>query len=686
MKRRLWRCLALGLSVLGISLGTQSFWAQETPKAGKLSKEEMAALQPGLTLRLLVDGKVVDVRRVRLPALHVPAGAAASPFVAPGPVTARWTGYLKAPTKGAYSFRFAGTGSAVLKVQGSTIEWKAGAETAGSADLVRGYNKVELAYTGPPQGDATLRLYWKGESFDFEPIQPDTFFSRNDDADLVASQQLRDGRLNYATLGCTHCHALPGHKKRADCVLPELDHQAPTLAGAGHRLSGAWLARWIADPRALRPTATMPQVLRGDAAAVRQQAADLAAYLGTLTSTAAAPTPATPELAKEGARLFEKTGCIGCHHFKPADQEDTFGRVPLTFAAAKFAPGALAGFLRKPHEHYPWSRMPDFRLDAKDSAALAAFITEQAKGKVEASETATPASAERGAKLFGEAGCAHCHAVKAEPTAAANRPAPAAAAKGCLADKAEMRGAAPHFLLTEPQRTGLLAFLATDGASLTRETPAEFSQRQVQALRCVVCHQRDGVTSKLWDVLAEEGDGSVPEVVPGLSWTGMKLRTAWINKLLAGEHGQRARPWLKLRMPTFPARAELLAAGLAQEHGYPVDFDPRPAVDDKLASIGEKLIQNVGGFNCIGCHGVGKQPPVAPFEAPGINLLDAALRLRHEYYPRWMIDPTRLEPASKMPKFAPDGHTTALKEVLDGDAHRQFEAIWHFIAGLPDKK
>ena len=104
-----------------------------------------------------------------------------------------------------------------------------------------------------------------------------------------------------------------------------------------------------------------------------------------------------------------------------------------------------------------------------------------------------------------------------------------------------------------------------------------------------------------------------------------------------------------------------------------------------MTELGKKLIGNVGGFNCISCHGVGKQPPVAPFEAPGINLLDAAQRLRYEYYPRWMLDPTRVDLAVKMPKFAADGRTTPLKETLDGDARRQFDAIWHYMATLPGK-
>ena len=37
----------------------------------------------------------------------------------------------------------------------------------------------------------------------------------------------------------------------------------------------------------------------------------------------------------------------------------------------------------------------------------------------------------------------------------------------------------------------------------------------------------------------------------------------------------------------------------------------------------------------------------------------------------------------RMPVFAMDGKTTQIREVLDGDARRQFGALWHYIQTLP---
>jgi hypothetical protein len=46
---------------------------------------------------------------------------------------------------------------------------------------------------------------------------------------------------------------------------------------------------------------------------------------------------------------------------------------------------------------------------------------------------------------------------------------------------------------------------------------------------------------------------------------------------------------------------------------------------------------------------------------------------------RWMLDPLRIDPQTKMPKFATDGKYTKVTDVYDGDARRQFDAIWHYL-------
>ena len=96
------------------------------------------------------------------------------------------------------------------------------------------------------------------------------------------------------------------------------------------------------------------------------------------------------------------------------------------------------------------------------------------------------------------------------------------------------------------------------------------------------------------------------------------------------------------------------------------------------------MARKQGGFNCMQCHGVAEIPALAPFDNRGVNFSRVRERLRYGFYLDWMFDPLRLDPHSKMPRFSPDRKTTAVGNVLDGDARRQFDALWHFLQAIED--
>ncbi|MBI2808051.1 MAG: c-type cytochrome [Planctomycetes bacterium] len=647
-------------------------------KPGKLPPAEVAALKPGLTLRLFAKAagtKSLDARQVRLAALHVPAGTPPSPFVAAGPFHARLSGYLKNRLKGMYSFRLVGSGVATLRINDKTVlTLPRDKDKSVEIELAKNYNRIEIDCASSAKGESTVRLYWSGEGFGFEPVPPEVLFSRGDDADLVQQTAVREGRELYATHACARCHGLIENLKLPDCQMPEMHARAAQLDDAGHRFQSDWLAAWMLNPRSLRPDATMPRILVGPDAA--RHARDIAAYLASVKSGPAPRPLGDAPKASDGEALFRKLACNSCHRFSEPSQKDELGRLSLDHVGAKYQPHALAHFLKEPQKHRPWIRMPDFKLSDAEAGQLEAYLRKESKGKVAVHEKG---DARRGEKLFRGMGCQNCHLVGAPPKFLVRFGRHDRLDQGCLA--AKDHGRAPDFGMTDAQRAGLAAFLKTDGKSLTRETPAEFSRRQVKSLQCNSCHRRDGGTTRWYQVLEE--DGKEPEKLPSLTWAGEKLKPAWTKKLLAGIPDHRARPWIKARMPAFPVRAELLAVGLSHEHGFAIDEDERPKPDPKLAAIGEKLIPQQGGFNCNNCHGIGKQPAIQPFEAPGINLTDAAIRLRYEYYRRWMLRPDRVDVVMRMPIFATDGKTTQIRDVLGGDARLQFDALWHYIQTLP---
>ena len=57
-------------------------------------------------------------------------------------------------------------------------------------------------------------------------------------------------------------------------------------------------------------------------------------------------------------------------------------------------------------------------------------------------------------------------------------------------------------------------------------------------------------------------------------------------------------------------------------------------------------------------------------------------RLRPEFALRQVLDPPRYDVGSRMPRFAPDLQTTAVKQIEGGKAKKQFEAIKQYLWSL----
>ena len=665
-------------------------------------------LQQGLILRFrqpATTGKAMsaatDARLTRVAALHVPAGSSATPLLDIERVRATFQGYLLVDLPGDCVFSLRGTGHAVLKLNDATVLTCDGifSQTKpASVRLPKGHNTLQLDYTSPPADDATVRLYWESESFPTEPIPATLLYHDADDTQLVTANQLRTGRELFATHGCVKCHALPSPLTVNDGAMPELPHNAPSLADAATRLNGDWMLRWLQNPRAMRNKGRMPQVLHGDKPDRPQQAADLVAYLAGSPAKNGADQnetnnqqPHEDALIDTGEILFEDLGCIGCHRTSMPEEEDEFLRASLAYVGAKFRPGTLQSFLQRPHRSYAWSRMPDFRLQPEEASALVAYLLDTTTELPPVEEPTPAGDSERGTDLFQTLGCANCHATDGsgetkEPALPSVVTAPAE--RGCLANTTTRKQGVPDFDFTDDERAAALAFLRTEGQSLGRTVPLEAASRWIKTYNCAACHQRDGRNADWPIVLAEEGSrGLLAEAVPDLTWIGEKLKPQWIASFLKGELVQKARPWLKVRMPNFPLQADFVALGLSAEHGYPelesARHDaPQPLHQPDMVRMGGQLTLNEVGFNCVQCHDMGKQPATAPFDNRGVDFLLVPDRMRYDFYPRWMLDAPRIDIGTKMPKLAPDRRKTELVKIYDGDARKQFDAIWHYILSL----
>lgn len=663
--------------------------------------EETSA--PGLKLTIQsASGGDPDVRASRLVALRVPAESAPSPFVAPGAFKATWQGFLTLRIQGDYHFSALGNGTLKVTLNDATALELTGGDFANKigplVKLKKGKNPIKVEYASPPTGDASVRLHWSAKEFVPETVPPSVFSHDGADAALRGQGRLRHGRELVANLRCTKCHT--SDAAAGGTAMRELSADAPSLLDAGQRYGQAWLARWISNPHAMRPDTEMPNVFNAPAGAVDPRARDIAAYLvesSTKPQAAAGEEQTSPNLVTEGARLFTGLGCVACHVLPDNEKptEVATKRVLLEHVNAKFLPGALKAFLLKPEQHYAWIRMPNFKLADGEAAALAAFLRSRPAPAIEAEPAG---DARRGLELFQTAGCINCHASKVENHFKA-APLDALLAtsdwtRGCVAGEPAARGKAPDFALGDAPRAAIRALAASRFESIKRDTSAEFAERQVAQLNCLACHSRDRQDDS-WSQLTAEAESILQPLPPAevnhdspfmgdqsrppLTWTGEKLRPQWAADFIGGTLKYKPRPWLQARMPAFPARAKLLAQGLAQAHGNPPASPAHAKADPALAPLGQKLVGKAGGFSCVQCHAVGEQKALAPFEAPAINFAHVSERLNKEYYERWVYNPQRVQPGTRMPQFADIELRTAIKDPLNGDAKQQFEAIWNYL-------
>ena len=622
-------------------------WAQEPPT--------------GLRVTFTSDG-ATDSRATPHIALFVPAGQPATPFLPPGKFTAIWEGAVKIDLRGDYSFQATGRGGLKLEVNNAVLLDLPGLGgfakpvTTKTVRLNKGANSIKVTYSSPNRGDAQLRLNWSERPDKPMPHEPIRAGQLTHEANPPLSQAKlrRAGRELFLESRCIRCHQGAGG-------IPELLMSGPSFAAIGDRRRADWMAQWILNPKAHRDNARMPRLLNGKSSKADAEA--IATFLATLKAKPAPPTIVFPKPdLKAGEELVGQLNCVGCHNL-PGAKELAKDKLSLGHLNAKFPDGQLREFLRAPNAHFEWTRMPKFNLTAEEAANIANWLRSKSPEHEPKPPSVDADLLARGKQLLTTTGCLNCHNLKdanqfKAPNLAALTPDKWTA--GCLAEKPAAESRAPRYDFTATERAALRAFATTDRKSLQRHVPAEFAERQVRLLNCKACH------------------GEL-EGFPSLDLIGAKLKPEWTAQLFAGKLKQRPRPWLHHRMPSFPARAAPLAHGLAMSHGLPPVSPKPPPVNAQLAEVGRKLVGVDGGFSCIACHGVKNREPLQVFEAQGINFASIGARLQPEFMLRWILDPLRVDPQSRMPDYFDEDGRSVLVDVLGGDAKKQIEAIRQYL-------
>lgn len=284
--------------------------------------------------------------------------------------------------------------------------------------------------------------------------------------------------------------------------------------------------------------------------------------------------------------------------------------------------------------------------------------------------------AKQGQLLFAKHNCASCHDVKRNdtlvgtPTKSIRLPSRRVA--GCVAAKPPAN--VPNFHLSADQRESLIA------ASQAPPPAASPIASTMLTFNCYACHARNkigGVERVRNDyfktTIPEMGDeGRVP---PPLDGVGDKLNSAWLKHVM--DNGANDRPYMLTRMPKFGSEhvgaiVDAFAKADRREEVSKVTFkEPIHRVKG-----GGRLLVGGDGLSCMKCHYFGK------YKAPGLQALGLQTmtrRLRKDWFHRYLLDPQAYRPGTRMPQAWPNGKVI-MKNVLDGTAATQVEAIWTYLA------
>jgi mono/diheme cytochrome c family protein len=397
------------------------------------------------------------------------------------------------------------------------------------------------------------------------------------------------------------------------------NHAAPPADKAGSKADTGKMAGMMSGK--MMSQMDMPQMMAAQAEAaklVERLVKSLADIEATNDPVALQEKLADPNNIKQGESLVRKNGCFGCHEIKGMEKESRVGAELTTFGS-------------KPVEELFFGNRTDLKETWDDWTY---------------NKLKTP--------------------------------------RGYATDRVEQM--MPQFNLADEDIRALRIVL---GGFRERKVGRQFladqglrvqqiveGRRLMQQYNCVGCHEiekRGGFIRKYYQ-------DNITLAPPVLNGEGEKVQSAWFFSFLKAPVP--IRPWLDIRMPTF---------GFSDDHTNQLInfFDGLSKVDIPYVYIDDKKFppeyidaghQLTGKdyFNCFSCHQQGNKTPEGPKDGWAPDLTLARQRLNPNWILKWLKDPQKVQPGTKMPSFYPGGPDN----ILGGKEELQIEALRDYLMSI----
>ncbi len=482
------------------------------------------------------------------------------------------------------------------------------------------------------------------------------------------------GSVLVGELGCVQCHddmdGIAAHPKAA-----------PDLEDVGARVSPEFLRKFIAQPSALVPGTTMPNVMGHLGPGEREQAAEaITQFLLSRASHELRREAIDVVAAKAGGKLYHSVGCVACHDpLEPAMDgttrpEPRAGAVSLEHLPEKYTVPSLAEFLYDPLTVRPSGRMPDMSLSRNEAHAIASYLLNRPTIGFAPPMQKFPL-AEQGKNWYQRLNCASCHPLQG--VVALEPLAPIKSKNfidGCLSPRPI---GAPDFNLSAAQRSAIDAALQV-GVGLN--SPQDELAIQLTTFNCISCHDRDGYGGVAAELDAYFGTdepalGNEVRLPATLTDVGAKLNPDWLHRVLFSR--ARVRPYMHTRMPQHgEANLQLLPPLFAEvDRPPPVEIPVFRGKQRGEMHDAARLLVGSDGLACINCHGFNGKPSPA---MNGLDLTTTAERLQPAWFEKFLILPQAHRPGIVMPPSWPGG-TALRQDILEGDTKKQIAAIWSYL-------